>query len=277
MSETKGNTDTMTEKAATGASSAATTGESTAANNGGWTSHYESAKDKLPTALSSRLPTSEEASRALEDMSKRFSAFGASTSEKWTVVSKNTSERIDTLRHRGGLTKEQFFAHSYSIANASEIPLSISLNQVGPLYYEVVKPGDTFERRVPGLYYMVEVRPYCQESDAYTTWSVTWPILALAGPVSAAASLLAIPVVALAAGGSALASLTTFGSSVASGVSTTTSAADANDKKASRPPSSFRSTWTRRMLRRPEYAKNAGSIGAASAPGTGPTLTTRAP
>lgn len=190
-----------------------------------WGERYEAAKGALPGAISSRLPTADEASRALDDVSKRVSAFGQSTNDAWSTVSKSTSERIKTVRERGGLqTREQFFAHSYSVANATEIPLNISLNQVGPLYYGVTKPGETFERRVPGLFFRVEVRPFVRESDAYDGWSVTWPILVLAGPAAAATSLIAIPFVALAAGGTALASLTSFGSSVASATATTVSA-----------------------------------------------------
>ena len=60
-------------------------------------------------------------------------------------------------------------------------------------------------------------------------------------------------------------------------LSTTTSAAPARARKASRPSESFRSISTRRMPRCPEYAKYEGTIGAASAAGTGPTLTTSAP
>lgn len=217
-----------------------------AASSKKWTDHYEAMKARLPEAVSSRLPSSDEASKTLDDVSKRMTAFGTSTSERltalgastseqwgtvtkstsehWETVSKSTKDKVQTIRERGGLTPDKFFAHAYSISNATEIPLNISLNQVGPLMYEVVKPGESFERRVPNVWYRIEVRPFTVDSTAYDRWSVTWPILVLAGPTSAAISLIAIPFVALVAGGSALASLTSFGSTVATGVSTTAGA-----------------------------------------------------
>lgn len=74
------------------------------------------------------------------------------------------------------------------------------------------------------LYFALEVRPWTGASSAYTPWSVTWPILCVTGPSVAAASLLAIPFVALAAGGTALASLTSFGSAAASSAASAGSA-----------------------------------------------------
>jgi hypothetical protein len=80
-----------------------------------------------------------------------------------------------------------------------------------------------------GLWYSLQIRPWTSPSTAYTPWSVTWPILAVAGPTVAATSLLAIPFVAMAAGGTALASLTGFGSAAASAVTSagTTTASSA--------------------------------------------------
>lgn len=67
------------------------------------------------------------------------------------------------------------------------------------------------------LWFSLEIRPYTSPSSAYNGWSATWPILCVTGPAVAVTSLLAIPFVAAAAGGTALASLTTFGSSIVSG------------------------------------------------------------
>lgn len=72
---------------------------------------------------------------------------------------------------------------------------------------------------------MLEVRPYTSPSTAYNAWSTTWPILCVTGPAVAATSLLAIPIMAVAAGGSALASLTAFGSSIGTAVSSATAGA----------------------------------------------------
>lgn len=67
------------------------------------------------------------------------------------------------------------------------------------------------------LWFSLEVRPYTSPSTAYNGWSATWPILCVTGPAVAVTSLLAIPFVAAATGGTLLASLSSFGSSIVSG------------------------------------------------------------
>lgn len=91
----------------------------------------------------------------------------------------------------------------------------------------MLAPGVTFERRVPKLWFALEVRPFTSPSTAYNAWSTTWPILCVTGPAVAVTSLLAIPFVAVAAGGTALASLTSIGSSVVSGAATAAESAGA--------------------------------------------------
>lgn len=98
--------------------------------------------------------------------------------------------------------------------------------------YQVLLPGDTFSRRVPDIYFTLSLRPYTDPSTAYTNFSVAWPILALVGPVAAATSLLAIPFVALAAGGTALASLTGFGAAVVDGTAAAVGIAASSTKTA---------------------------------------------
>lgn len=75
------------------------------------------------------------------------------------------------------------------------------------------------------VWHLLEVRPYTSPSTAYNAWSTTWPILCVTGPAVAATSLLAIPIMAVAAGGSALASLSAFGSSISTAVSSATAGA----------------------------------------------------
>jgi hypothetical protein len=75
------------------------------------------------------------------------------------------------------------------------------------------------------VWHLLEVRPYTSPSTAYNAWSTTWPILCVTGPAVAATSLLAIPIMAVAAGGSALASLSAFGSSIGTAVSSATAGA----------------------------------------------------
>ena len=79
--------------------------------------------------------------------------------------------------------------------------------------------------RAANVWHLLEVRPYTSPSTAYNAWSTTWPILCVTGPAVAATSLLAIPIMAVAAGGSALASLSAFGSSIGTAVSSATAGA----------------------------------------------------
>lgn len=67
---------------------------------------------------------------------------------------------------------------------------------------------------MPPLPFYLQVRAYSKEG-AYTPLSVAWPIVAVTGPIVATVSILAIPITAVAIGGSALASLLGFGSVVA--------------------------------------------------------------
>ena len=79
--------------------------------------------------------------------------------------------------------------------------------------------------RAANVWHLLEVRPYTSPSTAYNAWSTTWPILCVTGPAVAATSLLAIPIMAVAAGGSALASLSAFSSSIGTAVSSATAGA----------------------------------------------------
>ncbi|GAA5867782.1 hypothetical protein JCM1840_006691 [Sporobolomyces johnsonii] len=184
----------------------------------GWTATYDALQSKLPDGLARRLPSSSDAQLALATTSTKLTAFGSSvssTSKEWSQLGK---KRFDKL------APDQLCQCAWSVRNETQVPVNVSLNQVGPLYYQVLLPNDTFERRTPNLWYSLEVRPYTSPSTAYTQWSAAWPILCVAGPSVALASLLAIPFVAVAAGGTALASLTAFGSSVAAGASAAGSA-----------------------------------------------------
>lgn len=69
------------------------------------------------------------------------------------------------------------------------------------------------------------MRPYTSPSSAYNAWSTTWPILCVVGPVIAASSLIALPIVAATVGGSALAGLTAAGASVSTAASSATTSA----------------------------------------------------
>ncbi|EJT51459.1 hypothetical protein A1Q1_07431 [Trichosporon asahii var. asahii CBS 2479] len=169
-----------------------------------WVKAYGSARDRLPPSLSSRLPTSEEAKASVDSLSARFASSSA--------------EHSESFKARKAKLRSDLLSHGYSVANATEIPLYISLNQVGPLMYEAVEPNGVFERRAPGLFFLLEVRA---SGEPYTPWSVAWPILAVTGPAVALTSLLAIPFAAAVTGSAALAGM---GTAVMSGIASASSA-----------------------------------------------------
>ncbi|BGP21984.1 proteophosphoglycan ppg4 [Rhodotorula toruloides] len=189
--------------------------------NPSWVSSYNSLTAKLPSPLSQRLPTGDQAAVTLALAQDKLAAFGNSSKERWDTVSRSTGERVAELRQSSskGVSSVQdaWLAKAWSVTNETQVPLNVALRQVGPLYYDVLPPGATFERRVPNLWFSLEIRPYTSPASAYNGWSATWPILCVTGPAVAVTSLLAIPFVAAAAGGTALASLTGFGSSIVAG------------------------------------------------------------
>ncbi|GAA5924394.1 uncharacterized protein JCM15063_005627 [Sporobolomyces koalae] len=176
-----------------------------------WHKQYDTLSSKLPDAISKRLPSATEAQSTLNSVS-------STVTEKYTNVATATKKFGENSKaNYARLSAQTFTSNAWSITNETQIPLNVALGQVGPLMYEVILPGETFARRVPNLWFWTEVRPRTSPASEYSTWDATWPILAVSGPSVALASLLAIPFVAVAAGGTALASLTSFGSSVVGG------------------------------------------------------------
>ncbi|GAA5991560.1 hypothetical protein JCM10908_005763 [Rhodotorula pacifica] len=222
---------TPAEAKATGSSTPEAAGATTPNGSerpAGWIATYDQTISKLPPALATRLPTGETAAKSVALAQDKLAGFGEASKQQWTEASKFTAAKANALREaaaKNSPAKIEWLKQAWSVTNETQVPLNISLNQVGPLYFEVVAPGDTFERRIPNVWHLLEVRPYTSPSTAYNAWSTTWPILCVTGPAVAATSLLAIPIVAVAAGGSALASLTAFGSSIGAAVSSATAGA----------------------------------------------------
>ncbi|BEI84600.1 hypothetical protein CcaverHIS002_0500010 [Cutaneotrichosporon cavernicola] len=177
-----------------------------------WERAYHKAYTRLPPAVSSRLPTASEASAAVDSLSARWS--------------KSADKAGVTLKSRRANLRAELLSHGYSVANATHVPLYISLNQVGPLMYEAVSPNGVFERRAPALFFfLLEVRA---SGDAYTPWSVAWPILAVTGPVVAITSIAAIPIAAAVTGSATLAGIS---ASVYSGLATASASVAAAGRK----------------------------------------------
>ncbi|KAK4047851.1 hypothetical protein OIV83_005194 [Microbotryomycetes sp. JL201] len=214
----------------------------------GWTKTYSRLTQALPTAVSSRLPTTDEAQAHVSTLNTKFEQFSQASKTKYdelsvasrdkygelSTASKDRYDRAKQQYRASKLNPDRMFDKAWSVTNETNIALNVSLNQVGPLHYQVLLPNETFERRVPNLWYSLELRPWTGPGTAYNSWSVTWPILAVAGPTAAATSLIAIPLVALFAGGTAMASLTSAGSAAASGVASAGTALTGAGAKAAR-------------------------------------------
>ncbi|GAA5895007.1 uncharacterized protein JCM6883_002288 [Sporobolomyces salmoneus] len=176
-----------------------------------WTKQYDTISSKLPDAVSKRLPTSSQAQSSLDTLTKNV------TQTYGTAVNSTKQFGQTQKANYARLSAQTFTKNAWSITNETQIPINVALGQVGPLMYEVILPGETFARRVPNVWYWAEIRPRTSPASEYNAWDRTWPILCVTGPTVALASLLAIPFVAVAVGGSALASLSSFGSAIIGG------------------------------------------------------------
>lgn len=76
----------------------------------------------------------------------------------------------------------------FIIKNETIWPLQISLRQVGPLYYGVVPPGQTFVRKTGAVWFTIQADVFLDEEDRITDWDVVWPIGAVAVSVLIAAA-----------------------------------------------------------------------------------------
>ncbi|GAA5952976.1 hypothetical protein JCM8115_002399 [Rhodotorula mucilaginosa] len=213
------------EKSAETAAAVPSESGSSTPSSTGWVAAYDSTLRKLPPAIATRLPTSETAASSVALAQDKLTGLGEASKQSWEVVAQKANGLRQAAQARTGPASVEWLRQAWSVTNETQVPLNISLNQVGPLYFQVVAPGDTFERRIPNVWHLLEVRPYTSPSTAYNAWSTTWPILCVTGPAVAATSLLAIPIMAVAAGGSALASLSAFGSSIGTAVSSATAGA----------------------------------------------------
>lgn len=94
----------------------------------------------------------------------------------------------------------------FIIKNETIWPLQISLNQVSPLYFDVVQPGKTFVRDTGAVWFTVKASLFLDEKDRITNWDAIWPIGAIVGTViltavtAGAAAYAAGPVIAAAGG-----------------------------------------------------------------------------
>jgi hypothetical protein len=94
----------------------------------------------------------------------------------------------------------------FVIKNDTIWPLQISLNQVGPLYFDVIPPGGTFERETGAVWFTIKASVFLDEKDRITNWDVVIPIASIVGTViftavtAGAAAYAAGPAIAAAGG-----------------------------------------------------------------------------
>ncbi|MEG4229053.1 hypothetical protein QUA44_23680 [Microcoleus sp. N9_A2] len=72
----------------------------------------------------------------------------------------------------------------FEIYNGTIWPLQIALKQVGPLYYELVQPGQYFRRSTGAVWFTISASIYSGDSkDLITTWDCVWPVGAVVGTI----------------------------------------------------------------------------------------------
>jgi len=75
----------------------------------------------------------------------------------------------------------------FIIKNETIFPLQISLNQLSPLYFGVIQPGESFIRDTGAVWFTIRAAIILDESKQITTANAVWPILTISGTVLASA------------------------------------------------------------------------------------------
>jgi len=112
----------------------------------------------------------------------------------------------------------------FSIKNETIWPLQISLSQVGPLYFDVIQPGQTFTRDTGAVWFTVRAAIFLDEKDRITDWDAVMPVAIIVGSVIIAAVTAGA---AAYAGGPALAAAGAAGVSGVTGLSSASALATA--------------------------------------------------
>lgn len=112
----------------------------------------------------------------------------------------------------------------FSIKNETIWPLQISLSQVGPLYFDVIQPGQTFTRDTGAVWFTVRASIFLDEKDRITDWDAILPVGIIVGTVIIAAVTAGA---AAYAGGPALAAAGAAGVSGVTGLSSASALATA--------------------------------------------------
>lgn len=112
----------------------------------------------------------------------------------------------------------------FTIRNDTIWPLQISLSQVGPLYYDVIQPGQSFTRDTGAVWFTIRASVFLDEKDRITDWDAIMPVAIIVGTVIFAAVTAGA---AAYAGGPALAAAGAAGVSGVTGLSSASALATA--------------------------------------------------
>ena len=75
----------------------------------------------------------------------------------------------------------------FIIKNETIWPLQISLNQVGPLYFGVIQPGEYFVRDTGAVWFTIKAAIFLDEKDRITDWDAVMPVALIVWSVILAA------------------------------------------------------------------------------------------
>jgi len=75
----------------------------------------------------------------------------------------------------------------FIIKNETIWPLQISLNQVGPLYFGVIQPGEYFVRDTGAVWFTIKAAVFLDERNRITDWDAVLPVALIVGSVILAA------------------------------------------------------------------------------------------
>jgi len=76
----------------------------------------------------------------------------------------------------------------FYILNKTDWPLSISLNQVGCLYYDTIKKGEIFKRNTGAVWFTIKVNIQPDGKEPRTDWDCIAPVAEIVGAVIIAAA-----------------------------------------------------------------------------------------
>jgi len=79
-------------------------------------------------------------------------------------------------------------SNGIDIINKTHFPLQVSLNQIGPLYWDIIQPGESFSRNTGSVWFTIQASTYIEGSTKkITTSESVFPVVAVTTLVLAAA------------------------------------------------------------------------------------------